>query len=160
VILVAGVGNIFLGDDAFGSHVARRMIECFSASNVRIIDFGIRGLGLAYALTEGYDASIIVDTFARGAEAGTIYVVEPDASEIDRAAERIEAHAMDPVRILALARSMGAELRNVRIVGCEPETFEPNEGMDLSPRVAAAVEPAIQIIQSLIAEFLPKEAIV
>ena len=160
MILVAGVGNIFLGDDAFGSHVARRMIECFSASNVRIIDFGIRGLGLAYALTEGYDASIIVDTFARGAEAGTIYVVEPDASEIDRAAERIEAHAMDPVRILALARSMGAELRNVRIVGCEPETFEPNEGMDLSPRVAAAVEPAIQIIQSLIAEFLPKEAIV
>jgi len=160
VILVAGVGNNFLGDDAFGSHVARRMIECFSARNVRIIDFGIRGLGLAYALTEGYDASIIVDTFARGAEAGTIYVVEPDAKEIDRAAERIEAHAMDPVRILALARSMGAELRNVRIVGCEPETFEPNEGMDLSPRVAAAVEPAIQIIQSLIEEFLPKEAIV
>jgi hydrogenase maturation protease len=160
VILVAGVGNIFLGDDAFGSHVARRMIECFSASNVRIIDFGIRGLGLAYALTEGYDASIIVDTFARGAEAGTIYVVEPDAGEIDRAAERIEAHAMDPVRILALARSMGAELRNVRIVGCEPATFEPNEGMDLSPQVAAAVEPTIQIIQSLIEEFLPKEAIV
>jgi hydrogenase maturation protease len=136
------------------------MIECFNASNVRIIDFGIRGLGLAYALTESYDASIIVDIFARGAEAGTIYVVEPDASEIDRAAERIEAHAMDPVRILALARSMGAELRNVRIVGCEPATFEPNEGMDLSPRVAAAVEPAIQIIQSLIEEFLPKEAIV
>lgn len=160
MILVAGVGNIFLGDDAFGSHVARRMIECFRASNVRIIDFGIRGLGLAYALTEGYDASIIVDTFARGAEAGTIYVVEPDASEIDRAAERIEAHAMDPVRILALARSMGAELRNVRIVGCEPATFEPNEGMDLSPHVAAAVEPAIQIIQSLIEAFLPKEAIV
>ena len=160
MILVAGVGNNFLGDDAFGSHVARRMIEGFSARNVRIIDFGIRGLGLAYALTEGYDASIIVDTFARGAEAGTIYVVEPDASEIDRAAERIEAHAMDPVRILALARSMGAKLRNVRIVGCEPETFEPNEGMDLSPRVAAAVEPAIQIIQSLIEEFLPKEAIV
>lgn len=160
MILVAGVGNIFLGDDAFGSHVARRMSECFSASYVRIIDFGIRGLGLAYALTEGYDASIIVDTFARGGKAGTIYVVEPDASEIDRAAERIEAHAMDPVRILALARSMGAKLRNVRIVGCEPETFEPNESMDLSPRVAAAVDPAIQIIQSLIEEFLPKEATV
>jgi hydrogenase maturation protease len=160
VILVAGIGNIFLGDDAFGSHVARRMLEQSIEPNVRVVDFGIRGLGLAYALTEGCDAVIIVDTFARGGEAGTLYVVEPDVNEIDRAVEGLEAHAMDPARVLALARSMGAQLRNVCIVGCEPETFEPNEEMDLSPRVAAAVDPAIEIIQTLIEEFLPKEAIV
>jgi hydrogenase maturation protease len=81
-------------------------------------------------------------------------------NDIDRAAEGLEAHSMDPGRVLALARSMGAQLRNVRIVGCEPETFEPQEDMELSPRVAAAVDPAIEIIQSLIEEFLPKEAIV
>jgi len=159
VILVAGIGNIFLGDDAFGSHVARRMMERSIAPNVRVVDFGIRGLGLAYALTEGYDALMIVDTFARGGEAGTLYVVEPDVNEIDRAVEGLEAHAMDPGRILALARSMGAKLQNVLIVGCEPETFEPNEDMELSPRVAAAVDPAIEIIQSLVEEFRPKEAI-
>jgi len=165
VILVAGVGNIFFGDDAFGSEVARPMIERFDSPTVRIIDFGIRGLDLAYTLTDGYDASIIVDTLTRNGEAGTIYVVEPDLNELDLATAAIEAHAMDPLRVLAVARSMGAEIRNIRIVGCEPETLCPDEGhMGLSPRVDAAVEPAIQVVQSLIEKFLihsiTKEALV
>jgi len=161
VILVAGVGNIFFGDDAFGSEVARRMIEHFNTPNVRVIDFGIRGLDLVYALTDGYDASIIVDTIVQGGEAGTIYVVEPDLNELNPAAAAIEAHSMDPLRVLAVARSMGAELGNIRIVGCEPETFGTDEGSTgLSSRVAAAVEPAIHVIQSLIEKFLLKEALI
>jgi hydrogenase maturation protease len=165
VILVAGVGNIFLGDDAFGSEVARRMLDraeaAADATDVRIVDFGIRGLDLAYALADGYDAAIIVDTFARSNPPGTICVVEPDLNDIDSAAASIEAHAMDPVRVLAMARSMGAELRNVYIVGCEPETFGSDEGhMGLSVRVAAALDPAIQIIESLIAKLVTREAIV
>ena len=165
MILVAGVGNIFLGDDAFGSEVARRMLNRVDASasviDTRIVDFGIRGLDLAYALTHGYDAAIIVDTCARGGQPGTIYVVEPDPHDIENAASNIEAHAMDPLRVLAMAQLMGATLRDVYIVGCEPETFGPDEGqMGLSAAVAAALDPAIGIIESLITRLARKEAIV
>ena len=157
MILVAGVGNIFLGDDAFGSEVARRM-QGHNTPHVRIVDFGIRGLDLAYALGDGYTAVIIVDACARGDEPGTMYVIEPDLDEIDSVPPAVEAHAMDPLRVLAMARSMGTELRNVRIVGCEPETLDSDDGrIGLSPRVAAAVEAAIIEIRSLVDTFLTKE---
>jgi hydrogenase maturation protease len=151
-VLIAGVGNIFLGDDAFGSEVARQMTQRMNLANVHVVDFGIRALDLVYALMEGYDMTVIVDATARGGKPGTIYVIEPDFMELESVHTAVEAHAMDPVRVLALARSMGADLKNVRIVGCEPETFGPeNEGMmGLSPRVAVAVEDAIRVIQSLI----------
>ena len=165
MILVAGVGNIFLGDDAFGSEVARRMLNradaTASATDIRIVDFGIRGLDLVYALTDGYDGAIIVDTFARGGQPGTIYVVEPDPHDIENATSGIEAHAMDPLRVLGMAHLMGATLRDVYIVGCEPETFGPDEGqMGMSAPVAAALDLAIGIIESLITRLVRKEAIV
>jgi hydrogenase maturation protease len=167
VILVAGVGNIFFGDDAFGCEVVRRMLGRFNPPGVRIVDFGIRGLDLAYALTDGFDAAIIVDTCARGGEPGTIYVIDPDLNGLEEVPSAPEAHAMDPVRVLAMARAMGAELQNIHIVGCEPETFGPNEGDNerdigfkgLSPRVAAAVDSAIPVIEALIQKFISKEAI-
>jgi hydrogenase maturation protease len=159
MILVAGIGNIFLGDDAFGSAVAQRMLERLYGPAVRVVDYGIRGLDLAYALADNYDASIIVDTVARGNEAGTIYLIEPDLAELESTELGIESHAMNPVRVLAMARSIGAELKNVFIVGCEPHTFESDDGhMGLSPRVATAVERAIEVIDSLISRYLPKEA--
>ena len=160
MILVAGIGNIFLGDDAFGSVVARRMIARGEISGVRTVDFGIRGLDLAYALLDGNDATILIDTLARGGEPGTIFVLQPDLNELECAAVPVEAHVMDPVRVLALAHSMGAQLRNIYIVGCEPETFGPEEGqMELSPAVEAAVEPAIEVIGSLISKLTVKEAV-
>jgi hydrogenase maturation protease len=160
VILVAGIGNIFLGDDAFGSEVVQRMSARCGTADIRIVDFGIRGLDLIYALTDGYDSAIIVDALARGGDPGTVYVIEPDLNEISQVAPVIEAHGMDPLRVLAVARSMGAQLKNIHIVGCEPETFGPDEGlMGLSPRVAAAVEPAIRVVESLIAKFATREAI-
>ena len=161
MILVAGVGNIFFGDDAFGSDVARRMIGRFESPKARVIDFGIRALDLTYALCDGYEAVIIIDTFAQGGEPGTIYVVEPESNEFDNAPAMIEAHGMHVGHVLAAARSMGAPLANVWIVGCEPQTFGPDEGkMGLSSPVAASVEPAIQVVESLIDKLLLKEAIV
>ena len=138
MILVAGIGNIFLGDDAFGSEVARQLAGRLKTPHVRVVDFGIRGLDLAYALMDGYDATILIDAVARGGKPGTLYVIEPDLNELNQIEAAVEAHAMDPVRVLELARSMGTELRNIRIVGCEPETFGPDdEGqMGLSPCVA------------------------
>jgi hydrogenase maturation protease len=154
VILVAGIGNIFLGDDGFGSEVARRMSERVLGRGVRVIDFGIRGVDFLYALLDGYEATIIIDTVSRGGAPGTIYIVDPDVHELTANGAAVEPHAMDPFRTLALARSMGAVLSNVRMVGCEPATFgPPDEGqMGLSACVSAAVEQAVDVVQSLITE--------
>ena len=151
-ILVAGIGNIFLGDDAFGSEVARRMAQRVKSPEIRVVDFGIRSLDLVFALLDGYESTIIVDAIARHGEPGTIYVIEPELTELNDVPPAVDAHSMDPMRVLALARSMGAELKNIRIVGCEPETFGPeNEGqLGLSPCVAATVEDAVEVIESLL----------
>ena len=154
MILVAGIGNIFLGDDGFGSEVARWISERATIPNAHVIDFGIRGVDLLYALVDGYEATIIVDALPRGEEPGTLYVIEPDVVDLNDDSAAIEPHAMDPLRILGLARAMGATLSNVRIVGCEPETFgPPDEGqMGLSTRVSAAVEQAVVVVEGLITE--------
>jgi hydrogenase maturation protease len=153
MILIAGVGNIFLGDDAFGSEVARRSLH-LASKNVRVVDFGIRGLDLAYALTDGYDAVILIDAVSTGGEPGTIYVIEPSANDGGEVSAVVEGHSMDPANVLALARSMGTAPEHIRLVGCEPESFgSPDEGrMGLSPRVAAAVDEAIRVIEGLVRE--------
>ncbi len=150
MILIAGIGNIFLGDDAFGSEVARRSLH-LASPNVRVVDFGIRGLDLAYALTDRYEAAILIDAVSRGEEPGTIYVIEPDVGESEDVSPAIDAHSMDPLRVLALARSMGTVPKHIRIVGCEPESFgNPDQGrMELSTRVAAAVDEAVKLIEKL-----------
>src|SRR5262245_3312019 len=155
MILIAGIGNIFIGDDGFGSEVARRIEQRPMTAAVRVVDFGIRALDFAFALLDGYDTVIIVDATQRGGEPGTIYLIDPDLNELD-SNTGVEAHSLDPMRVLALARSMGAELKNIRIVGCEPESFGPSdEGrMGLSPVVTAAVDHAIEAIESLIQEAL------
>jgi hydrogenase maturation protease len=160
VILVAGIGNIFLGDDGFGSEAARRLALRIHSPEIRVVDFGIRGFDFAYALLEGYAMTIILDAVQRSGKPGTIYVIEPDLDAITDAPPALDAHIMDPMRVLALARSMGAELQKIRIVGCEPETFGPdNEGhLGLSHSVSAAVEEAIAVVESLIDESGLKEA--
>ena len=154
MILIAGIGNIFLGDDGFGSEVARQLSRRVLNPSVRVIDFGIRGMDLLYTLLDQYDATIIVDALPQQGKPGTLYVFEPDLSEPEQQVAAVEAHAMDPLAVLSLARSMGAELKNIRIVGCEPETFgPPDEGfMGLSPVVAAAVEPAADLVEQLVEE--------
>ena len=152
-ILVAGIGNIFLGDDAFGCEVARQMATKSWPNDVRVVDFGIRGFDLAYAILDGYDATILVDATPRGDEPGTLYTIEPDLTELDAldVAAIPETHGMNPLKVLKLVKAMGGEFKTVLLVGCEPATFGPEEGlMGLSPEVQAAVPEAVRVVESLI----------
>jgi hydrogenase maturation protease len=157
-ILIAGIGNIFLGDDAFGVEVARRLSGRELPHNVRVTDFGIRGYDLAYALLDGYDTTILVDACPRGAPAGTLYVIEPDLNDLggpEQQQSAVEAHSMNPLNVLRLATSMGGPLKRVLLVGCEPGTLGPEEGqMGLSEPVEVVVDEAVKLVESLIAKIL------
>lgn len=154
-VLVACIGNIFLGDDGFGVEVARQLSRRNWPDRVRIVDYGIRGFDLAFALMDGYDVAIFVDAVARGGPPGTLYLIEPDLSELETATAQpgaMEPHGMDPMKVLQMARSLGAEFKRVLLVGCEPETFGPeNEGfMGLSKPVESAIDEAVRMVESLI----------
>ena len=157
-ILIAGIGNIFLGDDAFGSEAARLLMTRSLPENVRVVDYGIRGLDLAYALLDGYDVTIFVDATPRGGEIGTLYTIEPDLRELDKlnAQEmQIEPHGMNPMKVLAMVKSMGGEFKRILLVGCEPEPLDADEEkMGLSEPVARAVKESVNVIESLIEEIL------
>jgi hydrogenase maturation protease len=151
-ILVAGVGNIFLGDDGFGVEVALALSRQQLPEGVSVKDFGIRGFDLAYALLDPWDAVIIVDALPRGEPAGTLYVVEPNLAAAS-AETAINPHGMDPVRVLNLAASQGTISAQVLVVGCEPLDFgDELEGrMGLSAPVQAAVEEAAKMVLELAA---------
>jgi hydrogenase maturation protease len=156
-LLIAGIGNIFLGDDGFGVEVVRRLAARALPREVQVVDFGIRGFDLAYALLDGYEVTILVDAIARGDAPGTLFVLEPDldplGEEEDKAA--IETHGMNPMRVLNMVKSMGGELKRILVLGCEPLSFGPEEGaMGLSQPVAAAVNEAANMIESLVARIL------
>jgi hydrogenase maturation protease len=157
-ILVAGIGNIFLGDDAFGVEVVRRMAGLELPESVRVSDFGIRGFDLAYALQDGYETTILVDACPRGQAPGTLYVIEPDLKALDdpeAPPAAVEAHAMNPLTVLRMARAMNIEVKNILLVGCEPETLGGDEGqMGLSPAVDAAVDEAVKLLKSLVNKIL------
>jgi hydrogenase maturation protease len=160
-ILIAGIGNIFLGDDAFGSEVARRLIERELPTEVRVVDFGIRGFDLAYALLDGYEVTIFVDATPRGGEPGTLYTIEPDLKELDQLeADGVmaETHGMNPMKVLRLVESMGGEFKRILLVGCEPAPLESEDGhMGLSEAVEAAVDEAINLVESLVTKILEEE---
>ena len=155
-ILVAGIGNIFLGDDAFGCEVSRRLSQRKWPENVRVVDFGIRGFDLAYALLDGYDLTILVDATPRGDVPGTVYTIEPELDEVEISSTQgplVATHGMDPVKVLGMVQSMGGQLKRVLLVGCEPETFGPEEGqMGLSEPVEAAASKAVTLVESLVEE--------
>jgi hydrogenase maturation protease len=152
-ILVAGVGNIFLGDDGFGVEVALALSKRQLPESVSVKDFGIRGFDLAYALLDPWDAVIIVDALPRGQAAGTLYVIEPDLSALTGAETAINPHGMDPVRVLNLAASQGTISAQVLVLGCEPHDFgDELEGrMGLSAPVQAAVKEAAKMVLELAA---------
>jgi hydrogenase maturation protease len=157
-ILVAGIGNIFLGDDAFGVEVVRRMADVQQPESVRVADFGIRGFDLAYALQDGYETTILVDACPHGEAPGTLYVIEPDLKVLDdpEAPQAVvEAHAMNPMNVLRMARAMNIEVKNVLLIGCEPETLGGEEGqMGLSVAVEAAVDHAVKLVESIVNKIL------
>jgi len=156
-ILIAGIGNIFLGDDAFGVEVAQRLAGRKLPDGVKAIDFGIRGFDLAYSLLDGSDVTILVDACPRGGEPGSLYVIEPDLNALDsrEATETsVDAHSMNPMNVIRMAKSMGGgSLSRILLVGCEPLTLGPEEGqMGLSEPVAAMVEEAARLIESLVSK--------
>jgi len=157
-VLIAGIGNIFLGDDAFGSEVARKLEGRPWPSGVRVIDFGIRGLDLVYALSDGYDLTVLVDAIPRGGSAGTLYVIDPDLTELVEGASPdvlLDAHSLDPMQVLRAAGAQGATLKGIVLVGCEPGDFGGEEGrLGLSEPVAAAVDEAVGVVTSLVRNFL------
>jgi hydrogenase maturation protease len=186
-ILIAGIGNIFFGDDAFGVEVAHRLMLRELPPSVRVTDFGIRGYDLAYALMDGYDVAILVDASPRGGVPGTVYTIEPDWGSIvalqgPQVAPAIDGHSMDPMRVLALVKALGGDFKRILVVGCEPESLgiestaaapasdemEPSGALDeteihqgrmgLSVPVFAAVDVAVTVIESLIWKILTEAA--
>jgi hydrogenase maturation protease len=154
-ILVAGIGNIFFGDDAFGCEVARELSRRPLPENVRVRDFGISGYDLAYAIMDGYDATILVDAVSRGQAPGTVYLIEPDPGIPGDAVEIANGHSLTPAGVLQMVRSMGGEPRGIYLVGCEPAVLETEDGeMGLSEIVQAAVPPALELIEKLIHDLL------
>lgn len=159
-ILVAGIGNVFMGDDGFGVAVAQRLGECDLPEGVDVVDFGIRGMDLAYALNDGYHAAVLVDAAPRRQPPGTLEVIEPEI-EPDVFAG-FEAHGMDPVAVLQFAQQFGPLPERTLVVGCEPQTVGDPDGPDvlgeLTPPVSAAVDAAVPLIRRLIDELLAAPA--
>jgi hydrogenase maturation protease len=158
-VLVAGIGNVFLADDGFGVEVARRLAQRELPTGVKVADFGIRGMDLAYELQEDYDAAILVDAVPRGQAPGTLYVIEADLQSSEPV---LDAHAMDPVRVLGLARTLGTVPARVLVVGCEPATdvnLDDEElVMGLSPAVEAAMDNAVELVESVLEDLLAADA--
>jgi hydrogenase maturation protease len=146
-ILVAGVGNVFFGDDGFGPAVAQRLREAQLPAGVEVREFGIRGIHLAYELLDGPDLLVVADAVSRGGEPGTLYVLEP---ELDGEAAPADAHGMDLRSVFAAVAAMGGRLPRIRIVGCEPASVEP--GMELSAKVANAVDAAARLVREIVEE--------
>lgn len=160
-ILIACIGNIFLGDDGFGVEVAQRLLSRKYPEGVRVVDFGIRGIELAYSLLDDYDTLVLVDAVPRGGAPGTLYLIEPDLSHMNAEtglqAGRValDSHSMDPLKVLAFARTLGARPIHTLLVGCEPAPFGGGEDyqemqMGLSEPVQSAVDEAVKMIDSLV----------
>ena len=142
-LLVAGVGNIFLADDAFGPEVIQALDRRPLSPEVRVRDFGIRGMDLAYELLDGYDTVVLVDAAGRGHRPGTLSLIEPELPDGTADAAPPEAHGMDPAKVLALAAHLGDEpLPRVLVLACEPEV-RPRGDEDIVPGISAPVREAV-----------------
>lgn len=162
-ILVAGIGNVFLGDDGFGVEVVQRLHarrEVAWPPEVRVIDYGIRGIDLYYALLDGVDLAILVDATHRDGPPGALYVIEPSAPSPEAGFERdvppvlISPHDLDPAKVLQAVEAMGGKVGRIVLIGCEPESLGTEDGqegrMGLSVPVAAAVNEAVELIEEMI----------
>jgi len=153
-ILIAGIGNIFFGDDAFGCEVARQLALEPLPEGVRVIDYGIRSYDLAYALLEPNDAVILLDAVPREAEPGTVFLLELDINKLDNAGvESVNAHVMNPVAVLQLVRSFGGSPHELCLIGCEPAVLETEE-LGLSEKVQSAIPLALDMVRELLHKLL------
>jgi hydrogenase maturation protease len=159
-VLVAGIGNVFFADDGFGVAVAQRLQGRELPRGVDVVDFGIRGMDLVFALGEGYDVALFVDAVPRGEEPGTVFLIEPQLGESDEPV-MLDAHGMDPVKVLTLAGQLGPVPERILVVGCEPLTGVSGEQEELvgelSDPVRAAVDIAVEMVEQTLRELLEVE---
>jgi hydrogenase maturation protease len=157
-MLIAGIGNIFLGDDGFGVEVARRLAGADLPDWVTVADYGISGMHLAYDLASGFETAILIDAAPRGDPPGTVHVIEPERTAAPGAASSggplaggalFDAHGMQPDVVFGVLDLLGAETGRVLIVGCEPQSADYRIG--LSAPVAAAVDEAVRVVLDLVA---------
>ena len=160
LVLVAGIGNVFLGDDGFGPALARRLATVPMPPRVQVADYGISGMHLAYDLLAGYRSTILLDAVSRGEPPGTVSVLEVDPTDLawsdtDEQASSgryVDGHGMQPDQVLALLVMLGGQPGRVLVVGCEPE--HTDERMGLSGPVTAAVEQAVPVVSQLVEQEL------
>ena len=157
-ILVAGIGNVFLGDDGFGVALADRLARRALPAGVQVVDYGIRGMDLAYALHDGWDAVLLLDATPRGRPPGTLYVIEPDPAQARGA---FDAHGMNPLVVLGLAAALGGPLPRILVVGCEPQTVMRGDEEDvvaaISEPVRAALDEGVALVESLLRDLTSHE---
>ncbi len=157
-ILVAGIGNIFLSDDGFGVEVIARLADRPAPAGVKVVDFGIRGLHLAYELLDGYDVLVLVDALPIGEEPGTVALVEaelpdaPTAPGPDGTGPAVDAHSMSPAVVLGTLANLGGSIDRVLVVGCQPESTD--EGIGLSDVVAASIDQAVTMVDDLLSDLV------
>jgi hydrogenase maturation protease len=154
-ILVAGIGNVFLGDDGFGVALVDRLARRELPPGVDVVDYGIRGMDLAFAMQDDYDSVVLLDAIPRGGPPGTLYVIEVDPAE-EGVEATLDTHAMDPVKVLGLVHALGGTPPPMFVVGCEPQTRMSADDEDivaqLSEPVLAALDPAVKLVESLLAD--------
>src|SRR3954470_23803456 len=159
-VLVAGIGNIFFGDDGFGVAVAAELKQRELPAGVDVVDFGIRGMDLVFALGEGYDVALFVDAVPRGEEPGSVFLIEPELAKSDEPV-MLDAHGMDPVKVLSLAGQLGPVPERILVIGCEPLTGVSSEDEELvgelSDPVRAAVAVAAELVVQTLTELLETE---
>jgi hydrogenase maturation protease len=145
---VAGIGNIFLGDDGFGPEVMSRLPPNLAGSDVRLCDYGIRGVHLAYDLLDGWDSLVLVDALPCRDRPGALHVFEADQESLS-STSGLDAHAMDPAAVFASVRALGGSPPYTVVVGCEVATV--TDGIGLSEPVAAAVPGAVAAVEAAVA---------
>ena len=148
-ILVAGVGNVFLRDDAFGVEVVRLLAERPQPPGVHIQDYGIRGVHLVYELLDGYDLFVLIDAAPRGEAPGTVSVLEVELPS-PGAQPVIDAHSLTPDAIFGLLSSLGGHPGRNLVVACEPA--EVDAGMGLSDPVREALPHAVRAVEEILAQ--------
>jgi hydrogenase maturation protease len=145
-VLVAGIGNLFLSDDGFGSEVARRLATTTLPGDVKVVDYGIRGMHLAYDLLDGYEALVVIDALPGDGKPGDLTLLEVGPDDLGEA--ELDAHGMAPVAVLSGLRLLGGSLPPTYLVGCRPA--DVGEGIGLTPPVAAAVDGAIGLVREVL----------
>src|ERR1700733_4068085 len=153
-ILVAGIGNAWLRDDGFGGEVAKLLSDRELPPGVHVMDFGTGGLDLAYDVIRGYDALILMDVSRQGGPAGTLYVMEAEAQDVDGQIEdgqMLDPHGMDPETVLRFVKYVGGWPGRGFVVACEPEIVE-DVGFGLSEPVNGALGRAVDVVLETVAE--------